>query len=382
MIRAYGTTHPGRVRQTNEDAFALDAESCCYVVCDGLGGHAAGEVASRMATEFVTSHLRSNAGLLEDARASEGGRFAVQVLMDEAINQASRRLFESACRDEALAGMATTITAALIWNGRFVVGHVGDCRVYLRRGARLAKLTSDHTLAAARREQGVPEEEVGPEHVLTRAVGAQPSVLVDTLCLPIMPGDVYLLCTDGLHRYFEDDELAVMMGSVEVDQLAAVLVEAACGRGGEDNLTAVVLGVMEDEVSDELALRAARSARRLESVAGVFAFQGLSLPRLALVMDVMTTRRFSPGEAVVREGDALEGVHVLVDGQLRGERTGSVRGFGAGALVRESIAAETVVADTESELLVLSRRAFAKLVARHPRLANRILWRLLEADEG
>ena len=213
---AFGLTDRGRTREQNEDSFLLDAEAGLYVVCDGLGGHAAGETASRTAVEVASRYVADHASLIEEAGAAEGGRFAVQVLLDEAVKEASRRLHELACTHPEYAGMATTMTLVLFWEGHCTVAHAGDCRLYLLRDGEILRLTADHTMAAelVLRGELEPHEAAasGLANALTRALGSQSSVLVDTLSLDVLEDDTFLLCTDGLHRYFDDAALVERQG--------------------------------------------------------------------------------------------------------------------------------------------------------------------------
>lgn len=382
---AFGATDRGRTREHNEDAYSIDDSLGLYVVCDGLGGHAAGEVASRTAVEAAVRHVAENRRLLEEARVSLGGRFAVQVLVDDAIQEASRRLHELARSDSRFAGMATTMTLVLAWNGRAVLGHVGDGRLYVRRGGEVQLLTIDHTIGEELSRRGTmsPDEIARNElaGVLTRTVGGQPSVLVDTLSLDMLPGDTYLLCTDGLYRYLDDGELSELLGRGDVSEAPDMLVRLANDRGGGDNITAVVFRPAGEAHEDEGTAEALRAGRRLEALSTVPLLRDLSLPRLAGVLQVMETRRYRAGEDLLRAGAALEGLYVLVDGRVEGPGGTAPRAFGERSLTGRRPAAAGIRASEDSEVLVLARDAFARLVRRHPRLGCRLLWNLVTLPE-
>jgi len=382
---AFGTTDRGRTREHNEDSYSIDETPGLYVVCDGLGGHAAGEVASRTAVETAVRYIADNRPLLEEARGSIGGRFAVQVLVDDAIKEASRRLHELARSDSRFAGMATTMTLVLVWNGRAVLGHVGDGRLYVRRGGEVQLLTIDHTIGEELLRRGTmsPDDIAKNElaGVLTRTVGGQPSVIVDTLALDLLPGDTYLLCTDGLYRYLDDGELSELLGRRNVSEVPGMLVRLANDRGGEDNITAVVFRPDGEPHEGEATAAALRAGRRLDALSRVPLLRDLSLSRLAAILQVMETRRYRAGDDVLRAGAALEGLYVLVDGRVEGPGGSAPRVFGERSLTGRRPAVAGIRASEDSEVLVLTREAFARLVRRHPRLGCRLLWNLVTLPE-
>lgn len=383
---AFGVTDRGRSRERNEDSLSVDEVDGLYVVCDGLGGHAAGEVASSTAVEIAVRYIAGNRSLLEEARRSEGGRFAIQVLVDDAVQEASRRLYERACSDSDCAGMATTMTLVLVWNGRAVLGHVGDGRLYLLRDGELQRLTIDHTIGEELRRRGdlSPAEIERNElaGVLTRTVGVQPSVIVDTLSLDVLPGDTYLLCTDGLYRYVEDAELRDLLGRGDVAELPGELARLANDRGGGDNITAIVFRPTGEPLGAAAAAEAQRAGRRLDALSTVPVLQDLSLARRSVVLHAMESRRYRAGDPVVRAGDPLEGLYVLVEGRIEGPGASAPRSFGERSLSMARAADDALRAGEDSEVLVLTREAFTRLVRRYPRLGCRLLWNLVSLAEA
>ena len=252
---SHAGTDPGRKRRINEDSFVIAPP--LFAVADGMGGAQAGEVASALA-----------AGALEESGANGGGERRVA----ELIQEANRRVHERATTDAATAGMGTTITAALVEpDGRVVFGHVGDSRAYLLRDDKLEQLTNDHTLVAElvrRGELSPGEAEVHPQRsVITRALGTDPDVDVDTFAVEAQPGDVYLICSDGLSSMVDGEDIEQILRQNRSDLVAAAraLIQAANRGGGEDNITAVLFAVDEggpdagatqspDEQTREIAL--------------------------------------------------------------------------------------------------------------------------------
>jgi serine/threonine protein phosphatase PrpC len=242
-------TDPGRKRRGNEDSYVLQPP--LFAIADGMGGARAGEVASALA-----------AGALEESRATGGG--AEQVT--ELIQEANRRVHQRASTDATTSGMGTTMTVALVErNGTITFGHVGDSRAYLFREDRIEQLTDDHSLVAelVRRGELSPEAaEVHPQRsVITRALGTDPDVDVDAFPFQAQPGDVYLICSDGLSDMVDGGriEQIVRENRRDLDAAARALVHEANRAGGEDNITAVLFEIVDghaaepDEATRELA---------------------------------------------------------------------------------------------------------------------------------
>lgn len=242
-----GLTDVGRRRVLNEDAFLCDDELGLYVVADGMGGHAAGEVASQEAVETVHGMVsrERDAVLALDAETvdEEAMRRAVRIL-ESAVQAATYMVFAIAQNDPEQQGMGTTVSALLLRGGRGITAQVGDSRVYLVRGGSATPLTEDHTLVAWQVKQGLISEEEAARsphrNVITRAVGSREYVQVDTHAFDTGPGDAFLLCSDGLHGYIKDEEIPQV---IDLGPALATkrFIEIANERGGRDNITAVVV---------------------------------------------------------------------------------------------------------------------------------------------
>ena len=228
--RAAGRTDPGRRRRHNEDAYVC--EPPVFAVADGMGGAQAGEVASRLAAASVGRFQPGD----------QGGRDYVTSL----IQEANRSVYERAEGDAAASGMGTTMTVAVVEDDLVWVGHVGDSRAYLIRDGRLEQVTEDHSLVAELVRSGrlTPDEADAHPHrsVITRALGTEPEVDVDTFSVAPRPGDVFLLCSDGLTTMVSDTEILAIVeaSNGDLDAAARGLVEAANAAGGEDNVTVVM----------------------------------------------------------------------------------------------------------------------------------------------
>ena len=239
-IESFGLSHPGRVRDTNEDAYGLSPALGFFAVADGVGGHQAGEVASRMAIDVVRV-------VIEDAAAAWPDGMGAPLLAG-AVQAANASVHAAASRDRARAGMGTTFTGLLVLRDRAVVAHAGDSRAYLQRGAQLHRLTDDHTLVNAYVQAGVLTAEKAAtstiRNVITRAVGGDATLKVDTRVVGIERGDTFLLASDGLHGVVGDAEIAaVLLGERDLTRAAAQLVERANDAGGPDNVTVVLVRI-------------------------------------------------------------------------------------------------------------------------------------------
>jgi serine/threonine protein phosphatase PrpC len=233
--RATALSDPGRKRRRNEDAWVCQPP--LFAVADGMGGARGGEIASRLAA----------AALREDDTGASGEERVISL-----IQEANRRVYERSSEDSDASGMGTTATVALVEDGSVTIGHVGDSRAYLIRGDSLEQLTDDHSLVAELVRSGrlSPEEaESHPQRsVITRALGTDPDVDVDTLSVAAEPGDLFLICSDGLTSMVGDDTILdiVERNRGNLDQAAKELVARANRSGGEDNITVVFFEIAEE----------------------------------------------------------------------------------------------------------------------------------------
>ena len=242
IAAAAGLTDTGRKRRRNEDAFVCRAP--LFAVADGMGGAQAGEVASRLAAAAVSERAPDSSG---------------EAVVAALVAEANRRVWQRSLEDMSHSGMGTTITVALadLADGTIAIGHVGDSRAYLIRDGALEQLTEDHSLVAelVRRGRLSPEEaETHPQRsVITRALGTEPDVKVDLFTVEALPGDLFLLCSDGLTTMVPDAELLDLAAEsrADLDAVARALVDAANAAGGEDNVTVVAFELEEGDAPAE-----------------------------------------------------------------------------------------------------------------------------------
>jgi len=247
-LQVAGVSDLGCVRQNNEDNFGYDGRYGIYVVCDGMGGAAAGEVASKMAVDTVLTYFRDadNLGHYPPVgepvdRVSERAN-----ALGYAIRLANEAVFQSAAEHAARSGMGSTIVAVLAHKGFVSIGHVGDSRIYRIRNGAIEQLTQDHSLVMEQVRHGFITLEQARtsdvQNVILRALGSEESVQVDLDELIAMSGDVLLLCSDGLTRHVEDPQILELISAApNVRSAANALIEAARAGGGSDNITALLL---------------------------------------------------------------------------------------------------------------------------------------------
>lgn len=247
-VCSHARTDIGRYRQTNEDAHFRDDAMRLYIVADGMGGHAAGEIASAEAVDAIYGMIKRGMptlGDLDEPMNEQKARAATR-LMEGAIQGATYMVFAISQFEHDKCGMGTTITAALFVGDALVIGQVGDSRVYQVRGAVARQITEDHTLIAWQVKQGIlsaDEARFSPhKNVITRAVGNRDYVQVDTSIVRVERGDRYLLCSDGLHGYLQLEEIPDLVDLGGANAVGA-FIDLANLRGGRDNITAVLVEV-------------------------------------------------------------------------------------------------------------------------------------------
>jgi serine/threonine protein phosphatase PrpC len=246
MIRSFGGSDVGRRRQMNEDAFLCDDALGLWVVADGMGGHAAGEVASQEAVDTIYGMVKRGKARLVEAPDDDTTLRAGVRLLEGSVQAATYMVYAMSELDASKSGMGTTISAMMLLGTYAITAQVGDSRVYQVRNGVAQQLTEDHTLINWQLKQGIITEEEAKtsrhKNVITRAVGNRDYVQVDTRAVEVVTGDRYLLCSDGLHGYLRNEEIP---GITDPGGEAAVasFIELANRRGGKDNITAVVVEV-------------------------------------------------------------------------------------------------------------------------------------------
>jgi len=384
QLTSRGISDVGRKRKNNEDSFLVEDATGVYVVADGMGGHQAGEIASGRAVQAVRDCIGQSQLVLRRLASdpSQGNRTLAQHLVQSAIQAACADIYAMASSQENLRGMGTTLSCLVRAGNYAVIGHVGDSRVYLLRGGSVHQLTEDHTLYRAQLKQGNlatdPSNLNKGKNVLTRAVGIHESVEVDTLFVELQSGDLFLLCSDGLHGYLSDDEIPALFGEAQLDDLPRRFVQLANERGGKDNVTAIVLHVHGGTRGSDISAKV-EFLRRMQL------FQHLDYKEASAVLAVADTRSFAADTVIVREGDDGEELFVLlrgsvsvVSGDVQVAALGPGGHFGEMGLIQNAPRSATVRATKATDAVVIGRTQMLDLMRREQSLAVKLLWAFVQ----
>jgi serine/threonine protein phosphatase PrpC len=354
----WASTDVGKVRRNNEDAFLYAADLGLFAVADGMGGHAGGEVASRMAVDL----LRAAADTIPDARFLEdgslAGREAILDWLYDTVRNINLQIHTRSQSDPALGGMGCTLEVAVFRSNGVFLAHVGDSRTYLLREGSLYRLTEDHTLEQLllTRDGLAPEEAARHPHkgALVRAIGPGAAVEPDTMFYEVGPGDVLLQCSDGLHGMVSDAEIQETLLAETPAKAPRALVAAALDGGGRDNVTPLVVAVQRCSVAAPVLVG---SQRALGAMAASPLFATFAPSELVRLQKLAAARTFKTGAVMVAQGRIAPALSLVLSGTftfLHDEQVvgqgGAGDHFGELGLVDASSA---VTAVAESDVTVL-----------------------------
>lgn len=384
-LRCWPVTDVGRVRDSNEDSFLVDESLSLFVVADGMGGHAAGEVASGLAVHAFRDTLYEERALIEAyvRTRSPDARERLLRLMEHGVHNACSAVYAEAQRNPSRRGMGTTLVALLVAGHRGFFAHVGDSRIYLIRNDNVHQLTEDHSLIneLLRRGRLKPEqiEKLNMKNAVTRAVGVHASVEVDTLDFDVLPGDRFLLCSDGLTEYVEEADILRVFREAPEDGVAQLFVDHANAAGGKDNITAVV--VQLPTAGAEQGERASEVNLRLETLHRMPMFRHLTYQELVRLMNVIEVRSYGVGEAILQEGEEGDEMFIVLSGSVRvhanDEAIVELRAgqhFGEMALIDQAPRSATITSASECRLMVMRRRNFFDVIRKDHDVAVKLLW--------
>jgi serine/threonine protein phosphatase PrpC/CRP-like cAMP-binding protein len=388
-LQFWPLTDVGRIRDHNEDAFLVDEKMNLFVVADGMGGHAAGEVASNVAVHALRNTLKQEQDLLDNFEkgvANAAGRLDVLRLLEQGVLRACTAVYEEAQKDPGKRGMGTTLVALLVVGSRGFIAHVGDSRIYMVRNQSVHQLTKDHSLINELLARGrIKPDQIDKlqfKNAMTRAVGVYESVEVDTLDFDVLAGDRFLLCSDGLCNYTEDADIGRVFTENPDEQAARKFVDFANRAGGEDNITAVVVKVPDlaaglDRLAEEVNLK-------LETLHAMPLFRYLTYQELVRVMNLADVRSYGRSEPVVREGEDGEEMFIVLRGNARvhtGDalivNLGPGQHFGEMSLIDRSPRSASVTSEDESTMMVIARKDFFDIVRKDHDVAVKLLWSFL-----
>lgn len=389
-VRFWAATDTGRTRDHNEDNFLVDKKLNLFIVADGMGGHAAGEVASSVAVREVRRVIAEQREVIEaySADPTEPGREAVLRLIESAIETACSSVYQMAQENPEQRGMGTTLDLMIVAGDRGFIGHVGDSRVYLARASQVHQVTEDHSLVNELIKRGrlKPGDAFDSpyKNAVTRAVGVYESVEVDTFDFDVLPGDNFLLCSDGLSCYLDDDLTHRFLSDESIKDIPGQLIDHANECGGKDNITAVVVRMVEAADEDQ-ADRMADVRHKLDTLRAIPLFKYLTYKGLVKVMNITNSQRFKAGELLFEEGARGESFYIILDGRVRLSKAnvnlaelGPGGHFGEMAMVDKAPRSARAVASVDGKALVLQREAFYELMRRDPVLSVKLMWSFIQ----
>lgn len=352
-VIAAAATDVGRVREHNEDCHLIDPHAQIFIVCDGMGGHAAGEVASATAVRIAREAWTAPALSLRIQTYAERGdpetrRALVRAVRDGVMN-AHIDIIEQARADEDKAGMGTTFTGFIIAGGDAIFAHAGDSRAYLVRDDIAMQLSEDHTLLARLQASGVDPMVTGDDQtirwkgVLTNALGIGDATRVATFIVSLYSGDKILLCSDGITEYVSESEVGqVLVSAPSPARAAQKLVDMAVERGGSDNATAVVVKVVE---AGETKIPPEQRQRDEDAVRRCILFNGLSPQERLRALRITTSRELREGKSLAPVALGTRVAYVVLDGEV--EVMDEIAGPGA-VIYPEALIEGTEMPDRES----------------------------------
>ncbi len=250
-LRVVGLTDTGKVREHNEDTIAADADIGLLVLADGMGGYNAGEVASGIAVKTIVNLVREQVEREDMGANGDAGLSRPAIILKDAIQRANKIIYQTARTQPQCEGMGTTVVAALFFDNKVTIAHVGDSRLYRQRGDRFEQVTMDHSLLQELVDRGFysPEEaqRAANKNYVTRALGVEPSVEVEIQEIPVSKGEVFVLCSDGLSDMVEDEDIHLTISTfgANLDTVAKQLIQLANDNGGRDNVSVVMAHVID-----------------------------------------------------------------------------------------------------------------------------------------
>ncbi len=393
-LRVATRTDVGRVRTNNEDNFFADPKLGLFIVCDGMGGHSAGEVASKTACDVIQREIAASGKIREKFLQSgkSGDVKAVAKMVEAAIHTACKEVYKKASRNPELAGMGTTCTVVFMaGHNKGILGHVGDSRLYVVRQNMVHQLSDDHTYVNELVKRGALSREQARNHpqgnVLSRALGVQPTVPVDTMIFDIDPGDTYLMCSDGLYNYYADpNEITKVIDNDDIEGGLNHLIDRAMDRGGHDNLTGIVMRVGGTPPPADAAVAA---EQRIAILKRIPIFAHLSYNELVKVVGLTQLVKVKGGDTFIRENEPGDELYVVLAGEVSVLKGGQLittlkagAHIGEMALIDNAMRSATIVANGDCNLLAMRRDEFFGVIRTEPVIATKLLWSFVQVLSG
>lgn len=384
-----GITDAGLIRDRNDDAYFVDTQYGLAMVCDGVSGHAAGNEASQKTIEEILKFLKNDksfSGSTAEKTSYESLGDIHQEILDKlknAVSEAGQVVYQTGQRDLKKAGMSTTLELIYLRERYAYLAHVGDSRIYLVRGDTIHRLTNDHTYVAELIKSGKlkPENAANSPyaHVLMKAVGISKVVQADTLVTEISPGDVFVLCTDGLTDVVKEQDILDVVKKHPEKEVSQILVNMAKDRKSKDNITVVCLKV-QGNVSEEAKVS---PSKKLETLAKIPLFRYLTYPERIKVLSISKTLQFQTSTEFVKEGEIGDQFFIILSGKVGVMKNGvqiQVReagdSVGEMSIIDQGPRSASLLAATPVTVVAISRKSLFQLLREDTQIGVKLLWAL------
>ena len=382
-INALGASHKGKVRKSNEDSYLIDNDLSLYIVCDGMGGHEYGQVASQLACEVILKNILLYKNELKKyfELLNQSNRAKLKFVIDKAINTASAEVHQKGVELNSVKGIGTTVVLVLISNTHAFLAHVGDSRIYLKRKDKLYQLTEDHTMANQLIKSGqataAEVANIPGSGALFQAVGYQKIVKVDQVSFELRHEDQIILCSDGLTKYANDKKILEIFKNHDFENAAQVGVDYANEMGGGDNTTIIGIDVQQEiGTSTEVDV-----ALKVEVLKEIPLFQNLNYNDLTKVLEISRTHKFKKDAEIVKEGEPGDELYIIligsVDifvGDMKVDKLKAGNYFGEMAMIDKRPRSATVIANSYTIIMGIKRNHFKLLIQNENSLGVRVLW--------
>jgi protein phosphatase len=376
----------GSKRKNNED-YTLNIESMgLSIVCDGMGGHAAGEVASKMCAESLAKFFKDHQSELNalGELSNKENRKKVKVLISKAIELANQEVYQFATKNEKTQGMGTTLAMNLVLGDYTFVAHVGDSRVYLFREGKLHQVTEDHSFVNEMVKKGIiskEKAEVHPErNRITRAIGVAPSVVPDVLGMELEDGDCYLLCSDGLSEYFSRSSFERILGQTDLSVQAKEFIAYANKKGGKDNISVSLVRCLSNNVEEGKI----SAQKKMDILHEVPLFKDMNYKELNQILNLATVVNTTEKKKLVTEGESSHEFYVILKGKCQVTLENKVLAelkqgdyFGEMSLIDRAPRSASVWSVGEGSFLDFSRDDLLSLIRAEPRIGIKLFWSFL-----
>lgn len=393
---AFGLTNKGKIRGHNEDFILIRSDLGLYIVCDGMGGHNAGEVASKMAAETIAMEIQRNFDRIKiyTKDPTTQSRESVKRTIDDAIQVACKKIYSQGMQTQLQQGMGTTLTLVLHCGPNAFMAHAGDARIYLFRDNALHPLTQDHSLVNELVQKGVITKEQAINHpkgnIITRAVGIQEGVEADILHMEMIHGDVLLLCSDGLTKHLSDIDLQTIFKKIPHDSPDSLklctqhFIQTTLDRGAIDNVSTVLVALAQDNINKANDTQTGVT-KKIETLKRIPLFSELDYQQLMKILEIIEVRNFNADEMVIREGERGDQMFILLQGKaqvLKNQAQINLLGtgayFGEMSLIDDAPRSASVKALEKTKMIVLSKNNLFQTLQSDTMMANKVYWFFLQ----